>query len=44
MISLHHKLETEKLYDTADEFLTYKLQTGEALKERAEISDCTSYL
>ncbi len=39
--------ETEKLYDTADELLTYRLQTGETLKEvitKAEISDCTLYL
>ena len=42
-----YKQETEKLYDTADELLTYLLQTGETHKEvitKAEISDCTLYL
>ena len=46
-ISQAYKQETEKLYDTADELLTYQLQTGETLKEvitKAEISDCTLYL
>lgn len=46
-ISQAYKQETEKLYDTADELLTYELQTGEILKEvitKAEISDCTLYL
>ena len=42
-----YKQETELLYDTADELLTYQLQTGETLKDvitKAEISDCTLYL
>lgn len=46
-ISQAYKQETEKLYDTADELLTYQLQTGETLKEiitKAEISDCTLFL
>ena len=46
-ISQAYKQETEKLYYTADELLTYQLQTGETLKEvitKAEISDCTLYL
>lgn len=46
-ISQAYKQETEKLYNTADELLTYQLQTGETLKEiitKAEISDCTLYL
>ena len=42
-----YKQETELLYDTADELLTYLLQTGETLRDvitKAEISDCTLYL